>query len=65
MTAADPKPPFESSWSDHMFSQVAIVVLGVFLVAMGLRDDNYLNVGVGILVAAFAISTLYKLKSGK
>ena len=48
-----------------MFSQVAIVVLGVFLVAMGLRDDNYLNVGVGILVAAFAISTLYKLKSGK
>ena len=46
-----------------MFSQVAIVVLGIFLVAMGLRDGNYLNVGVGILVAAFAISTLYKLKS--
>jgi hypothetical protein len=65
MTAADPKQPFESKWSDQMFSQVAIVVLGIFLVAMGLRDVNYLNVGVGILVAAFAISTLYKLKSGK
>ena len=48
-----------------MFSQVAIIVLGVFLVAMGLRDGNYLNIGVGVLVAVFAASTLYKLKSGK
>ena len=48
-----------------MFSQIAIVVLGVFLVAMGLRDGNYLNIGVGVLVAVFAASTLYKLKSGK
>ena len=65
LSADDPKQPFESKWSDQMFSQVAIVVLGIFLVAMGLRDGNYLNVGVGILVAAFAVSTLYKLKSGK
>ena len=61
----DPKQPFETNWSDLMFSQVAIIVLGVFLVAMGLRDGNYLNIGVGVLVAVFAASTLYKLKSGK
>ena len=48
-----------------MFSQAAIVVLGVFLIVMGLREGDYLNVGIGILVGAFAASTLYKLKSGK
>jgi len=48
-----------------MFSQLAIIVLGVFLVAMGFREGNYLNIGVGVLVAGFAASTLYRLRSGK
>ena len=47
-----------------MFSQLAIVVLSIFLIAMGLREGDYLNVGIGILVGAFATVTLYKLKTG-
>jgi hypothetical protein len=48
-----------------VFSQIAIVLLGLFLIAMGFREGDYINVGSGILVAAFAASTLYKLKYGK
>ncbi len=48
-----------------MFSQIAIVLVGVFLVAIGFREGDYLNVGLGILIVAFAGSTLYKLKTGK
>lgn len=48
-----------------MFSQIAIVLLGMFLIATGLREGDYLNVGVGVLVGAFAAVTLYKLKTGK
>ena len=48
-----------------MFSQIAIVVLGLFLIVMGFREGDYLNVGVGALVGAFAAVTLYKLKTGK
>lgn len=48
-----------------MFSQTAIVVLGVFLIVMGLSSGDYFNAGVGALVAVLAGTTLYKLKSGK
>lgn len=48
-----------------MFSQIAIVALGLFLIVMGFREGDYLNVGVGALVSVFAVSTLYKLKAGK
>jgi hypothetical protein len=48
-----------------MFSQIAIVLLGLFLIVMGFREGDYLNVGVGTLVGVFAVSTLYKLKAGK
>ena len=48
-----------------MFSQVAIILMGLFLVVEGVRDSNYLHVGIGILVGALAASTLYKLKTGK
>ncbi len=37
-----------------MFSQIAIVLLGLFLIVMGFREGDYLNVGVGALVAVFA-----------
>lgn len=48
-----------------MFSQIAIVILGLFLVVVGIRDGDYMSVGVGILVGFFAVTTLHKLKSGK
>ena len=48
-----------------MLSQIAIVLLGLFLVAIGLREADYLNAGIGALVGAFAVVTLYKLKTGK
>jgi len=48
-----------------VFSQIAIVLLGVFLITIGLREGDYLNVGIGFLVGAFAAITLYKLKTGK
>lgn len=48
-----------------MFSQIAIVILSLFLITMGLREGDYLNVGIGTLVGAFAIITLYKLKTGR
>ncbi len=48
-----------------MFSQIAIVILAIFLTATGLREGDYLEAGLGILVGAFAAITLYKLKTGK
>ncbi len=48
-----------------MFAQVAIVLLGLFLIAIGLGEGDYLSVGIGALVAGFAATTLYKLKTGK
>ncbi len=48
-----------------MFSQIAIVIMGLFLVVIGFREADYLSVGLGILITAFAGSTLYKLKAGK
>jgi len=48
-----------------MFSQIAIILLGLFLIVTGFREGDYLNVGVGALVGVFAVSTLYKLKTGK
>lgn len=48
-----------------MFSQIAIVALGLFLIVMGFQEGDYLNVGVGALVSVFAVSALYKLKAGK
>lgn len=48
-----------------MLSQVAIVIIGLFLLVMGIRDGDYLNVGLGVMVAAFAGTTLYKLKTGQ
>jgi hypothetical protein len=48
-----------------MFSQVAIILLGLFLVVIGLRQGDYLNVGLGLMIAGFAATTLYRLRSGK
>ncbi len=47
-----------------MFLQIAIVILGLFLVVMGFREGDFLNVGLGALVGVFAAHTLYKLKNG-
>ena len=48
-----------------MFSQIAIVLLGLFLIAIGVQEGDYLNAGIGALVGVFAAVTLYKLKTGK
>jgi hypothetical protein len=48
-----------------VFSQVAIVIIGLFLIVVGIRDGDYLNIGLGVMVAAFAGTTLYKLKTGE
>ena len=47
-----------------MFSQIAIIVLGLFLVVIGLQDGNLVTAGLGALVGMFAAHTIYKLKSG-
>ncbi len=48
-----------------MFVQIGIIALAMFLVVMGLREGDYLNVGLGLLVGAFAASTIYRLKTGR
>ena len=48
-----------------MLSQVAIVIIGLFLISMGIREGDYLDIGLGAMVVAFAGITLYKLKTGK
>ena len=48
-----------------MFSQAAIILIGLFLIVMGLRESDYLNIGLGLMVAGFAATTLYRLRSGK
>ena len=65
MTDSDPLQTSIITRKDALFSQLAIIVLAVFLVAIGLGEGDYLNVGLGILVGAFAANTLYKLKTGK
>ena len=47
-----------------MFSQVAIVILAIFLLAMGVREGDFVSVGLGVLIGSFAAHTLYKLKTG-
>jgi hypothetical protein len=47
-----------------VFSQIAIIVLGLFLVVMGFREGDFLHAGLGALVGMFAAHTLYKLKTG-
>ena len=48
-----------------MFSQVAILVIALFLFVMGLRAGDYLSVGLGVMIGGFAAHTLYRLKTGK
>ncbi len=48
-----------------MFSQIAIVIIGLFLVVNGIRNGDYLNISLGVLVGVFAATTLYRLKTGK
>ena len=45
-----------------MFSQIAIVVLGLIFIVMGIWDGLFLNVGVGLLVGFFAVKGLLKMK---
>lgn len=71
MAVGVPMSPSKPEWllavtrRNAVFSQLAIIILAVFLVGMGLREGDYLNVGLGILVGAFAANTLHKLKTGK
>lgn len=48
-----------------MFSQLGLILMGLFLVVEGIKDGDYLHLGIGLLVAVLAASTLYKLKTGK
>ncbi len=48
-----------------MFSQVAIILIGLFLATAGFIEADYLNVGLGLMVATFAGTTLHILRSGK
>ena len=64
-TAADPNRSLEKVRDHSLFSQIAIVILGLFLVVMGFIEVNPLTGGLGALVAIFAGHTLYKLTTGK
>jgi hypothetical protein len=48
-----------------MFAQAFIVVMGLFLIVRGAIVGDYIAIVLGTLVAAFALSTLYRLKTGK
>jgi hypothetical protein len=48
-----------------MFTQAFIVAMGLFLIVRGTTAGDYTSVVLGVLVAAFASSTLYRLKTGK
>ena len=48
-----------------MFSQIALVIIRLFLVVNGIRNGDYMSISLGVLVSDFAASTLYKLKTGK
>jgi len=48
-----------------VFSQLAIFSMGLFLVVSGLMNNDYVNAGLGALIAAFSARLLYLLKTGK
>ncbi len=48
-----------------MFSQIGILVMGLYLVVDGMLDGQYVHAGIGLLVGVYAATTLYKLKTGK
>jgi hypothetical protein len=48
-----------------MYSQIGILVMGLYLIVDGMLDGQYLNAGIGLLVGVYAATTLYKLKTGK
>ena len=39
--------------------------MGLYLLIDGLLDAQYDHAGIGLVVAAYALTTLYKLKTGK
>jgi hypothetical protein len=51
--------------NQSMFTQASIVALGLFLIVRGTTTGDYTSVVLGVLVAAFASCTLYRLKTGK
>ena len=48
-----------------MYSQIGLLVMGLYLLFDGLPDAEYVHAGIGLVVAGFAATTLYKLKTGK
>ncbi len=48
-----------------MYSQIGILVMGLYLIVDGLPDGEYVHVGIGLIVGVYAATTLYKLKTGK
>ena len=48
-----------------MFTQIGLLVMGLYLLVDGLLEAGYVHAGIGLLVAGYAATTLYKLKAGK
>jgi hypothetical protein len=48
-----------------VFSQIAIILLALFGIALGIREGDYFFVGTAVLIGVFAAKTLYQLKTGK
>ena len=65
MAADDPKRPFNEQYRKNMFSQIGLLVMGLYLLVDGLLDAQYVHAGIGLIVGAYAATTLYKLKTGK
>ncbi len=67
--AVEQKPPINRNalitGNRRMFSQIAIVLMGLFLVVSGIRSGDYINIGLGALIVILSASTLYRLKTGK
>ena len=48
-----------------MFSQLGLLVMGLYLLVDGLLDTEYVHAGIGLVVGVYAATTLYNLKAGK
>ena len=66
MAPPGPLQPFielHKEW--WMFTQIGLLVMGLYLLVDGLLEAGYVHAGIGLLVAGYGATTLYKLKAGK
>ena len=48
-----------------MFTQIGLLIVGLYLLLDGLFEAQYDHALIGLIVGAYAVTTLYRLKTGK